>query len=195
MGSTVDLIQCNPCWERNTCFFSISISQCAFINCRGRGSYCGDLVHILIQSILGICIHLFECVLHFSKTNLLPVLFMLKIICRERRVLFFHFVPIRLTCLFFGLNYFDFNCQKKKKANIKDPLLLWFWWKGFEELVGMWTNNIKEQNVKVMVGFSLTILSTMTSVTTKVINLNYHLTPLPSYLPPLKIILSVQFIS
>lgn len=145
MGSTVDLIQCNPCWERNTCFFSISISQCAFINCRGRGSYCGDLVHILIQSILGICIHLFECVLHFSKTNLLPVLFMLKIICRKRRILFFHFVPIRLTCLFFGLNYFDFNCQKKKKANIKDPLLLWFWWKGFEELVGMWTNNIKEQ--------------------------------------------------
>lgn len=119
MGSTVDLIQCNPCWERNSCFFSISISQCAFINCRGRGSYCGDLVHILIQSILGICIHLFECVLHFSKTNLLPVLFMLKIICRERRVLFFRFVPIQLTCLFFGLNYFDFNCQKKKKQTLR----------------------------------------------------------------------------
>lgn len=115
MGSTVDLIQCNPCWERNTCFFSISISQCAFINCRGRGSYCGNLVHIVIQSILGIHIHLFQCVLHFSKTNLLPLPFILKIMCRERQVLFCPFVLIQLICLFFGLNRFYFNCQKKKQ--------------------------------------------------------------------------------
>lgn len=45
----------------------------------------------------------------------------------------------------FWIESFLFQLSKKKKATIKDSLLLWFCWKGFEELVGMWTNDIKEQ--------------------------------------------------
>lgn len=102
--------------------------------------------------MLDICIHLFQCVPHFSQTNLSPVPFIPKATYTEER-------SDTLIYLYF-LNWIVFYFKwKKKVANIKDTSLLLFCQKIWRICwhVNQW---FKIAKISFVVGNPLTILST-----------------------------------